>query len=830
MRPDLPVRPDLPWNVAGIPPEAREAARAAARREGLSIGEWLTRRILAGMADLGEARSEWPKPADPPPSRRDSEDMLENVSRSESDTADACRRIEEQLRGLARRIDASERSQTDSHRVMSKAAVEMNIAAREQAQAVDQMGVHIASITERLDRVEGRDSGEGLREAVKALHQGLSRLANQISQTANQSATQISSLAQNIENVAGRIGQARQETLTATQSLDGRTAQLDERVRTLEKSAQVNAGSLDRALEALEEQRRDALRRSAGPMEAVARLEDSVRRLETRGPDPDLDRRLAGIERTLAEVISRVEPKDEPDTVEQAQRKLMQRLDTVEAAQRETIAELRKAAERPAEKPAERPAERPAAKPAERIIEEPAPTSTASFSPLPTFDAPPFPDSGPPPFASTPGFAASQTPFVNPPFAEPAAPPFEAADNPFAAPPQETPAPTVDSYLAAARRSARAAAQAEAGNTGTLNSIRWGLPPDHEARSSKRTRPLLVGIVALVAIAVIAGAILSRRTANEPVPGSAMRALFENKAPAPAIKPTVGQAAPPAAAAPETATTPVVLPPPKPAAASPPAAQSAASHVLAAPTPPVKTAVAPQHAAPPPAPQLSQPAPQTAAQPARPAPPAAPLDRLTAAANAGNSKAELIVGLKYLDGDGVPVNEAEAAKWLQKAADAGEPVAQYRLGTLYERGRGVPADPAKATRWYLSAANQGSRKAMHNLAVAYAEGSGVKKDYAEASRWFMRAANLGLSDSQFNLAVLYERGLGVPQNLVDAYKWYAIAAAQGDQESRTRMGAIASQLSNDGRLAAQHAADLFHPGQLDARANVAPSIAEATRG
>jgi len=48
------MRAELPWNVAGIPPEAREAARAAARREGLSVGEWLTRRILRSFSDMGE--------------------------------------------------------------------------------------------------------------------------------------------------------------------------------------------------------------------------------------------------------------------------------------------------------------------------------------------------------------------------------------------------------------------------------------------------------------------------------------------------------------------------------------------------------------------------------------------------------------------------------------------------------------------------------------------------------------------------------------------------------------------------------------------------------
>src|SRR3569832_1698623 len=34
-----------PWTIKGIPPEERNAAIAAAEREGLTIGEWLTRAI-----------------------------------------------------------------------------------------------------------------------------------------------------------------------------------------------------------------------------------------------------------------------------------------------------------------------------------------------------------------------------------------------------------------------------------------------------------------------------------------------------------------------------------------------------------------------------------------------------------------------------------------------------------------------------------------------------------------------------------------------------------------------------------------------------------------
>ena len=37
---------ELPWSLVDIPMDARMQPQTAARREGLSIGEWLTRRIL----------------------------------------------------------------------------------------------------------------------------------------------------------------------------------------------------------------------------------------------------------------------------------------------------------------------------------------------------------------------------------------------------------------------------------------------------------------------------------------------------------------------------------------------------------------------------------------------------------------------------------------------------------------------------------------------------------------------------------------------------------------------------------------------------------------
>lgn len=43
----------VPWSVKGIRPEARETAKEAARRSGMSLGEWLNSVILHQAAEDG---------------------------------------------------------------------------------------------------------------------------------------------------------------------------------------------------------------------------------------------------------------------------------------------------------------------------------------------------------------------------------------------------------------------------------------------------------------------------------------------------------------------------------------------------------------------------------------------------------------------------------------------------------------------------------------------------------------------------------------------------------------------------------------------------------
>jgi localization factor PodJL len=198
-----------------------------------------------------------------------------------------------------------------------------------------------------------------------------------------------------------------------------------------------------------------------------------------------------------------------------------------------------------------------------------------------------------------------------------------------------------------------------------------------------------------------------------------------------------------------------------------------------------------------------------------------------AAALAGNTRAQLQIGLTYLNGHGVTEDDARAAHWLELAAVQGNAVAQYWLATLFEHGKGEKADASQAIKWYEAAALQGNLKAMYKLAVSYAEGWGTPQNYGEAARWFSRAGEYGFINAQYNLGVLYERGLGVPQSLLDAYKWYGIAAAQGDKDSALRVDALSSQLNAGDLATARAQVTAFKAQAVEPEANdlpVLPSI------
>jgi len=132
---------------------------------------------------------------------------------------------------------------------------------------------------------------------------------------------------------------------------------------------------------------------------------------------------------------------------------------------------------------------------------------------------------------------------------------------------------------------------------------------------------------------------------------------------------------------------------------------------------------------------------------------------------------------------------------LQKMAEQGNGEAQLQLGLRYLNGDGIEQNPNTAVRWLERAARQGQTEAQYQYGMALLEGRGVVQDYRSAFRWVEEPARRGHVKAQLALADMYRFGSGVPANLPRAYLWYNLAAAQGDEKAIRSRDNVATRLS-----------------------------------
>ena len=76
-------------------------------------------------------------------------------------------------------------------------------------------------------------------------------------------------------------------------------------------------------------------------------------------------------------------------------------------------------------------------------------------------------------------------------------------------------------------------------------------------------------------------------------------------------------------------------------------------------------------------------------------------------AQAGDAKAQWILGMLYLNGEEVKLDLKVSAKWMRKAADQDHPNAQFMLGLMYAKEYGLPRDDPAAVEWFRQAKANG---------------------------------------------------------------------------------------------------------------------------
>jgi TPR repeat protein len=167
-------------------------------------------------------------------------------------------------------------------------------------------------------------------------------------------------------------------------------------------------------------------------------------------------------------------------------------------------------------------------------------------------------------------------------------------------------------------------------------------------------------------------------------------------------------------------------------------------------------------------------------------PPPAPATRQ----DAGSDKGLTYLAIAYETGDGVPKDEAKAARLYRQASDVGDAQATLNLGAMYYEGRGVAKNYGEALVLFRKAASLGDAQAMTNLGVMYGAGQGVVKDSAQSLRWLEQAAELGSSSALTFLAIRYEEGNGVVKNESEAARLYRKAADLGNDQAMLNLGKL----------------------------------------
>lgn len=163
------------------------------------------------------------------------------------------------------------------------------------------------------------------------------------------------------------------------------------------------------------------------------------------------------------------------------------------------------------------------------------------------------------------------------------------------------------------------------------------------------------------------------------------------------------------------------------------------------------------------------------------------------AADKGSTAAMVELGVMYATGNGVPKDQAQARKYLDRAAQAGDPRAVANLMSLGGSGGSggaavaTPSDPTQARALLQSAADRNSAEAQYQLGLMYEQGIGGPKDEANARALYERAAAQNHADALFRAGAFAESGTGGPQNKDVAKAYYEKAISLGNEDAKAAL-------------------------------------------
>lgn len=822
------MRSGVPWSVKGIEPEAREAAKQAARRAGVTLGTWLNQVIMeSGTDEVGRQEPSAMETRYSPPERTSSQTSLPGPAADLDPVAQA-------VRELVQRVDNSERRTAEMTRkleqTVSQLATRLDQPGYEpeerysSAPSADPLERKLQMLGERLERggrggmrPEDQRTIQTLEKAVNAVVDHLETAEQRTDSTLAEIRETLASLSHRVENA--ELEAEREEAKRRSQALEFTLTQLATRLEKMEQGvSSIGPQAVQAALRAIEEKSQADNQRAV-----IERLQTNLDKMAERleRSESRADETVKAFENSVTSIARKIEDLDRahrtevPDALATRFEQMAQRLEhnerlTMEAAQavekaiagigenlsasegreRETLTSLQTMIERMSsrlntlEKETKAVKAKAALSPQVNVGGPMAGFPPAGPFGLPAFDAPPMVPSAigsnfGPAFGPGDWDAPARGDYINArseargPYGEtqidppPYAPARERHEEFHH---EESTPPPFAAHEGEEKRDAFDHAELDDGV----------IPPDPVEPAQNAGERAANDFLAA-----------ARRAAQAAAGGHAERV----DAPHYGTAPSTGFTAAPARFSVQdendgrgrklilgVAASFVVL------------AFLAGAYVMLrggpAPMAPVAESTLPD------ATQNEGPAPTVIETPRNATDPeASPEDAGAGSATTGENAAPASTsssGAQDATNEALvpPAKLAPAPK-----APTAEPAGQATLtpAAPLTPAPATPVDtapvaPAKVT--LMDAARQGNAAAQYEVGQRYANGEGVDQDMGEAAKWFERAAQQGLAAAQYRLATQYEKGRGVKQDDRLARDWYEKAARSGNVKAMHNLAVI----------------------------------------
>ena len=333
------MKPGIPWSIKGIESETREAAKAAARRSGMTLGQWLNGMIQEGaepQEPTQESRNSAKKPAKKrkKPNKKNKKTAAKKASKIDHRLSD----LADQLNALSEKGQATavNRFVEYDNEPVAERALEKMIERIERGEA--QTGESFQAINTRLDTIDEKLNGSTSEEQdqspeFKALESALRNIVDHIETSEKRNRDALGNMQDRMSDMTKKVEHAKSgavsQTGPAIAALDARVAELAIRHEQAAASDQEETRTyLEERLAGIGEQI-DAVRHSSDAMTKRAEVSAmDIAKKETRLVEQRVAS-LIGEARTL--MVQSAPASDTLNTIRSEIESLNQRFDDIKA-------------------------------------------------------------------------------------------------------------------------------------------------------------------------------------------------------------------------------------------------------------------------------------------------------------------------------------------------------------------------------------------------------------------------------------------------------------------------------------------------------------------